>query len=80
MIWSSSFILLCAVTNDVKYQKYIPVEKPWISVTGSHQLELKAAITQSLAGRIGILNLLPLSISEMRKVGISFYECRGLYI
>jgi predicted AAA+ superfamily ATPase len=41
-------------------------------LTGSHQLELKAAITQSLAGRTGILNLLPLSISEMGKVGISF--------
>ncbi|MEE9337671.1 MAG: AAA family ATPase [Methylococcaceae bacterium] len=41
-------------------------------LTGSHQLELKAAITQSLAGRTGILNLLPLSISEMEKAGISF--------
>lgn len=41
-------------------------------VTGSHQLELKAAITQSLAGRTGILNLLPLSISELDNAGISF--------
>lgn len=41
-------------------------------LTGSHQLELKAAITQSLAGRTGILNLLPLSISELHKGGISF--------
>jgi len=41
-------------------------------LTGSHQLELKAAITQSLAGRTGILNLLPLSISEMKKAGIIF--------
>jgi len=41
-------------------------------LTGSHQLELKAAITQSLAGRTGILNLLPLSISEMEKSGIRF--------
>jgi len=41
-------------------------------LTGSHQLELKAAITQSLAGRTGILNLLPLCISEMKKEGISF--------
>jgi len=41
-------------------------------LTGSHQLELKAAITQSLAGRTGILNLLPLCISEMKKEGINF--------
>jgi len=41
-------------------------------LTGSHQLELKAAITQSLAGRTGILNLLPLSISELDNAGISF--------
>jgi predicted AAA+ superfamily ATPase len=41
-------------------------------LTGSHQLELKAAITQSLAGRTGILNLFPLSISEMEKAGIIF--------
>ncbi len=41
-------------------------------LTGSHQLELKAAIAQSLAGRTGILTLLPLSISEMDKAGISF--------
>ncbi len=43
-------------------------------LTGSHQLELKAAITQSLAGRTGILNLLPLSISEMDKAGICFED------
>ena len=41
-------------------------------LTGSHQLELKAAITQSLAGRTGILNLLPLSIAELGSADISF--------
>jgi len=41
-------------------------------LTGSHQLELKAAIGQSLAGRTGILNLLPLSIAEMTRVNIRF--------
>jgi len=41
-------------------------------LTGSHQLELKAAITQSLAGRTGILSLLPLSISELDNAGIGF--------
>jgi uncharacterized protein len=41
-------------------------------LTGSHQLELRAAITQSLAGRTGILNLLPLSISELEAAKITF--------
>ncbi|MGL6162005.1 ATP-binding protein [Microbulbifer sp.] len=41
-------------------------------LTGSHQLELRAAITQSLAGRTGMLHLLPLSIAELAGAGISF--------
>jgi len=34
-------------------------------LTGSHQPEIHAKISQSLAGRIGILRLLPLSIAEL---------------
>jgi|TARA_B110000881_G_scaffold204997_1_gene207038 predicted AAA+ superfamily ATPase len=41
-------------------------------LTGSHQLELRAAITQSLAGRTGILHLLPLSIGELHDAKITF--------
>ena len=41
-------------------------------LTGSHQLELRAAITQSLAGRTGILNLLPFSITELEAAEIAF--------
>ena len=41
-------------------------------LTGSHQLQLREAITQSLAGRTGILHLLPLSIAEMKAAGIVF--------
>jgi hypothetical protein len=41
-------------------------------LTGSHQLELRAAIGQSLAGRTGILHLLPLSIAELSEAGIRF--------
>ena len=41
-------------------------------LTGSHQLELRAAITQSLAGRTGILHLLPLSIAELTGADIRF--------
>lgn len=41
-------------------------------LTGSHQLALREAITQSLAGRTAILYLLPLSISELNAAGIRF--------
>ena len=41
-------------------------------LTGSHQMELRAAITQSLAGRTGILNLLPFSITELEAANIVF--------
>lgn len=36
-------------------------------LTGSHQLQLKESIAQSLAGRTAILQLLPFSISELKK-------------
>ena len=40
-------------------------------LTGSHQPKLKAEISQSLAGRTGILQLLPLSIAELAATGCS---------
>ncbi len=40
-------------------------------LTGSHQLGLRAAISQSLAGRTGVLHLLPLTIDELQSSGIS---------
>ena len=40
-------------------------------LTGSHQLAVREAITQSLAGRVGILSLLPLSIGELSAAGIT---------
>jgi predicted AAA+ superfamily ATPase len=36
-------------------------------LTGSHQLELHQAVSQSLAGRTALLTLLPLSLSEIRQ-------------
>jgi predicted AAA+ superfamily ATPase len=39
-------------------------------LTGSHQLELNQAISQSLAGRVAILHLLPLSLEELTLAGI----------
>ncbi|NDV61362.1 ATP-binding protein [Puniceicoccales bacterium CK1056] len=41
-------------------------------LTGSHQLSLREAISQSLAGRTAILNLLPFSISELKAADIQF--------
>jgi predicted AAA+ superfamily ATPase len=38
-------------------------------LTGSHQLSLRAAITQSLAGRTALLHLLPFSIRELASTG-----------
>lgn len=43
-------------------------------ITGSHQLQLRESITQSLAGRTGVLHLMPLSISELDRVGIRFQD------
>ncbi len=38
-------------------------------LTGSHQLRLHEAISQSLAGRTALLRLLPFSLSELRAAG-----------
>ena len=45
-------------------------EKGQYILTGSHQPALKAGISQSLAGRTAILQLLPLSIAELKEAGI----------
>ncbi len=41
-------------------------------LTGSHQFELREAVGQSLAGRTGILHLLPFSIGELAAAEIRF--------
>lgn len=41
-------------------------------LTGSHQLQLRDAINQSLAGRTAILHLLPFSIAELEENNIGF--------
>lgn len=40
-------------------------------LTGSHQPKLRAEVTQSLAGRTGLLQLLPLSIAELNNAGLT---------
>ncbi|MPM69239.1 hypothetical protein SDC9_116183 [bioreactor metagenome] len=49
--------------RDKKMGQYI--------LTGSHQPQLRAEVTQSLAGRTGLLQLLPLSIAELNAAGIA---------
>ena len=39
-------------------------------LTGSHQPRLRAEVAQSLAGRVGLLRLLPLSLLELSNAGI----------
>jgi predicted AAA+ superfamily ATPase len=39
-------------------------------LTGSHQMELQQAITQSLAGRTALLNLLPMSLGELAEANV----------
>lgn len=52
-------------------------------LTGSHQLELNQAITQSLAGRTALLTLLPMSIAELLEAGFDLtldeYLLKGGY-
>ncbi len=48
-------------------------------LTGSHQPQLSAGISQSLAGRTGLLRLLPLSIQELSDAGITMERDDYLY-
>ncbi len=48
-------------------------------LTGSHQLELQQEITQSLAGRTGMLKLLPLSLAELRSTQAHFSLEQQIY-
>ena len=41
-------------------------------LTGSQNLYLMSSVTQSLAGRVGILNLLPFSIKELKQADIQY--------
>ena len=43
-------------------------------LTGSHQLRVREAVTQTLAGRTAILTLLPLSITELDAAGLKYGE------
>lgn len=48
-------------------------------LTGSRQMELQETITQSLAGRSGMVDLLPLSQQELQKAGIHLTRDEKLF-
>jgi len=48
-------------------------------LTGSHQPQLNAGVAQSLAGRTGLLRLLPLSIRELSDAGITMQRDEYLF-
>ncbi len=56
-----------AIKLVVDKEKYTPGK---FILTGSSQFRLKENITDSLAGRIGLINLLPFSIEELKNAGL----------
>lgn len=58
-----------------------PSKKGLFVLTGSHQMALHEAISQSLAGRTAILTLLPLSLKETNGITLSVDELliKGFY-
>lgn len=61
------------VPRLLSYIQLIVDERPlkgMFIITGSHQLELHQAITQSLAGRTALLQLLPMTLDELGAAGI----------
>lgn len=71
-------LILDEVQNSPQLLSYIqvlvdanPHGKALYVLTGSHQPKLREGIVQSLAGRVGEVELLPLSIAELRYAGVS---------
>ncbi|HNA61840.1 MAG TPA: ATP-binding protein [Rhabdochlamydiaceae bacterium] len=60
-------ILLSYIQTIVDEKKL----KGMFILTGSHQLELHQAISQSLAGRTALLTLLPMSLNELDAAGLT---------
>lgn len=66
------------VVIDEKSAKGINVNGSFI-LTGSFQQGLKSAISESLAGRTAVINLLPFSISELENAGFDFSKDEFLF-
>ena len=69
--------ILDEVQRVPKLLSYIQVivdeldQKGMFILTGSHQREVQLAVSQSLAGRTAILDLLPMSLVELAEAGIN---------
>jgi len=68
-----------ALLNQIQVLADSQKKKGVFILTGSHQPALHAEISQSLAGRTGILRLLPLSIAELSSVGIKLSRDEYIY-
>jgi len=73
-------ILLSYIQTIVDKEK----KKGFFVITGSQNILVHEAVTQTLAGRIALLTLLPLSISELHTAGllpdkIETAVCKGAY-
>lgn len=55
-------------------------EKGRFILTGSHQPELEQAVSESLAGRTGIVELLPLSFAELQQAGVDVAQRNRLLL
>lgn len=55
-------------------------EKGRFILTGSHQPELATAVSESLAGRTGIVELMPFSCAELKAAGIDTAARNGLLV
>ena len=53
-------------------QVMVDVQRPAapLVLTGSHQIDLLKGVSQSLAGRTSLLQLLPMSVNEIREAGL----------
>ena len=49
-------------------------------LSGSRQMELQASITQTLAGRNAIIDLLPLSLQELEEAGVSLSRDDAMFL
>jgi len=65
-----SYIQVITDENNIKGQ---------FIITGSHQMQIKANIAQSLAGRTAITTLLPFSIKELSSAGINLERDEYIY-
>lgn len=78
--YGSDGIILDEFQNEPQLLSYIQGivdENPrpgYFILTGSHNFLMNQAITQSLAGRVAILTLLPLSLSEFKDNNIGIKE------